>query len=178
MPYKALIMYKMHYKSWKRRILADIELEIAKLLSKAQTKERRILMKNAIFSGVGLVALLCSAAWSLAPASAQDAVLSLLTNLERGQWEVRFRGSGETTQICLRTGYELIQLRHKQANCNRFVVEDGAQQLTVQYTCPGNGYGRTNVRRETSSLVQVESQGIEGGAPFQFTGEARRVGSC
>ena len=42
----------------------------------------------------------------------------------------------------------------------------------------GNGYGRTNLRREISRLVQIESQGIVDGLPFQFAAEARRVGAC
>ena len=57
-------------------------------------------------------------------------------------------------------------------------VEDGAARLTVQYTCPGNGYGRTSIRRETDSLVQLESQGIHQGMPFEMTAEARRTGDC
>lgn len=111
--------------------------------------------------------------------AAQNADLAMLSELEPGAWDIRFRGAGEETRrVCMRTGLELIQLRHSESNCNRFVVEDGAQQVTVQYTCRGNGYGRTNVRRESNTLVQIQSQGIEGGAPFEFSAEARRVSSC
>jgi hypothetical protein len=73
---------------------------------------------------------------------------------------------------------EFIQLKHKQTDCNRFVVEDSAARVTVQYTCPGNGYGRTSIRRETPSLIQLESQGIVDGMPFQMAAEARRTGTC
>ena len=58
------------------------------------------------------------------------------------------------------------------------MVEDAAGEVTVQYSCPGDGYGRTNIRRESGSLVQIESQGIADGRPFQFTAEARRTGAC
>ena len=58
------------------------------------------------------------------------------------------------------------------------VVEDGARDVTVQYTCRGNGYGRTHIRKETGTLVQIDSQGISGGKPFQFTAEARQTGRC
>ena len=58
------------------------------------------------------------------------------------------------------------------------MIEDGANAVTVQYTCQGSGYGRTQIKRETSRLVQIESQGIAGGLPFEFTAEARRVGDC
>ncbi|MDA7787989.1 hypothetical protein N8940_02015 [Sphingomonadaceae bacterium] len=114
----------------------------------------------------------------LVPASAQGSALAMLNGLAKGQWEVRYRGGGATRKICVRTGRELIQLKHTETGCNRFVVEDGSSEVTVQYACAGNGYGRTNIRRETGSLVQIESQGIAGGLPFQFTAEARRTGSC
>ena len=60
-------------------------------------------------------------------------------------------------KICVRTGAELIQLRHREAGCNQFVVEDGAARVTVQYTCPGNGYGRTRIHRVSNRLVEIFS---------------------
>ena len=113
------------------------------------------------------------------PAVAQSASsLAVLDRLTTGQWEVRERGSGSKRQICVRSGYELIQLRHRGAQCSRHVVESGTNEVTIQYTCRGNGYGRTHVRRETGELVQIESQGIADGQPFEFSAEARRTGSC
>lgn len=112
------------------------------------------------------------------PATAQAPTLTMLDKLERGQWVLRIRGSGEQKRICVRTGRELIQLRHTGPNCSRYVVEDSAGQVTVQYSCAGNGYGRTSIRRETATLAQIESQGIADGKPFEFTAEARRTGAC
>lgn len=112
------------------------------------------------------------------PATAQAPTLTMLDKLERGQWVLRIRGSGEQKRICVRTGRELIQLRHAGPNCSRYVVEDSAGQVTVQYSCAGNGYGRTSIRRETATLAQIESQGIADGKPFEFTAEARRTGAC
>ncbi|MGB3795217.1 MAG: hypothetical protein WA957_02830 [Alteraurantiacibacter sp.] len=57
-------------------------------------------------------------------------------------------------------------------------MQDESKEVTVQYTCRGNGYGRTTIRRESRDVVQIRSQGIHGGAPFSIEGEARRVGSC
>lgn len=114
----------------------------------------------------------------LAPAAAQAPSLAMLGTLEDGQWEVRMRDSGESRRVCVRSGQELIQLKHGGTGCSRFVVEDGASAVTVQYTCRGNGYGRTSIRRENPSLVQIDSQGIAGGLPFEFSAEARRVGAC
>lgn len=98
--------------------------------------------------------------------------------LAKGEWTVKQRGKSADRKICVKSGTELIQLVHRESGCSRFVVEDGAARVTVQYTCPSNGYGRTSIRRETGALVQIESQGIHGGMPFQITAEARRTGSC
>ncbi|RJY10345.1 DUF3617 domain-containing protein [Aurantiacibacter aquimixticola] len=123
-------------------------------------------------AGVAGAALL-----AFAPASAQAPGLAMLERLDRGQWTLSMRGGG-SQRICVRTGREFIQLRHRQPGCERFVVGDESNEVTVQYTCRGNGYGRTTIRRESSNLVQVRSQGIHGGRPFSIDAEARRTGSC
>lgn len=133
--------------------------------------------RNKIRTGSVLIAALVSAVIGL-PLAAQSDELSMLAGLSKGEWTITPRGNQATRKICVRSGRELIQLRHSQPDCSRFVVEDGVSSVSVQYTCPGNGYGRTNIRRETPSLVQIESQGIVDGLPFQVTAEARRTGSC
>lgn len=110
--------------------------------------------------------------------AAQGDALAMLTKLPRGQWSVVSRDGGPSRTICLGDPAQLVQLRHGGSSCSRFVVEDAADKVTVQYTCRGNGYGRTSIRKETNTLVQIESQGIAGGLPFQFRAEARRTGVC
>ena len=112
------------------------------------------------------------------PLVAHSAELEMLATLAKGEWTLRIRDDGSQQRICLRDGKELIQLRHRQPGCSRFVVTDAADAIVVQYTCPGNGYGRTSIRREASGLVQIQTQGIYEGAPFSFKGEARHSGSC
>ena len=112
------------------------------------------------------------------PLEAQAPELAMLDGLAKGGWDLRIREDDSQRRICVRNGREFIQLRHKQPGCSRFVVQDGADEVVVQYTCRGNGYGRTSIRREGNSLVQIRSQGIEGGTPFSFSAEARRNGSC
>lgn len=113
------------------------------------------------------------------PVLGQRPALAMLDQLERGRWEIRMRDEDRTVRsICLGDGRRLIQLRHPAASCDRLVVEDEASQITVQYTCRGQGYGRTHIRRETNRLVQIDSQGIVDGLPFAFAAEARRVGDC
>src|SRR5687768_11858504 len=122
---------------------------------------------------LGLAALLAAV-----PFAVNAAELGMLDSLTKGAWSLRIRDDGSAQRICVRDGRELIQLRHKQAGCSRFVVEDSADEVIVQYTCRGNGYGRTSIRREGNGLVQVQSQGIIDGAPFSISGEARHSGTC
>lgn len=130
-------------------------------------------------SPIGIAAAVGMVALGLAlPAAAQTDGLSMLEGLAKGEWTIKNRDGSEDRKICVKTGRELIQLRHPDPDCSRFIVEDGASKVTVQYTCPGNGYGRTNIRKENGALVQIESQGIASGLPFQFSAEARQTGSC
>jgi len=113
------------------------------------------------------------------PASSQRPALAMLDQIEPGRWEIRLRdGSRRAYPICVDNGRKLIQLRHDALNCDRLVVDDRADEVTVQYTCRGRGYGRTSIRRETGRLVQIETQGIAEGLPFEFAAEARRTGDC
>jgi hypothetical protein len=127
---------------------------------------------------IPVVGALALAFGATLPVAAQGDRLAMLGNLAKGEWTIKPRdGSGEL-KICLRTGEELIQLRHEALDCNRFVVEDQPSEVTVQYTCPGDGYGMTSIRRETNALVQIDSQGIASGLPFEFSAEARLTGAC
>jgi hypothetical protein len=123
-------------------------------------------------------ALLLCALGTGGAVSAQGDALAMLTGLQRGKWVVASRDGGPSRTLCLGDPAQLVQLRHAGDACSRYVVEDAADKVTVQYTCKRNGYGRTSIRKETASLVQIESQGIEGGLPFQFKAEARRTGAC
>ncbi len=113
------------------------------------------------------------------PALAQKPALAMLNQLMTGRWELRVRDeSGRSEQFCLQDARRFIQLRHPGRACEQLVVADEPNEVTVQYTCKGQGYGRTNIRRESASLIQIDSQGISGGLPFAFSAEARRVGQC
>jgi len=122
-------------------------------------------------------AILCLSGIAM-PTVAQSSKLAMLDTLAKGEWTVRFRDGSTERKMCLKDGRELIQIRHTGPKCNRFIVDDEASSVTVQYTCAGNGYGRTSIRRETSDLVQIESHGFIAGQPFEFLAEARRTGSC
>lgn len=119
-----------------------------------------------------------SAALLVAPVAAQAPTLIMLGELERGSWQVRDRAGGAPRLVCLGDPRQLLQLRHPRGDCSRYVITDSAAEVTVHYTCPAAGHGRTTIRRETNRLVQIDTQGIVGGAPFSDAYEARRIGPC
>nr|WP_052223214.1 hypothetical protein [Novosphingobium malaysiense] len=113
------------------------------------------------------------------PAYSQKPSLGMLDELDKGAWELRERGDGAAVhKLCVENGRELIRLKHRGMACSSVVVEDKPDEITVQYTCRGRGYGRTHIRRETNRLVQIDSQGIVNGLPFSLVEEGRRVGAC
>ena len=122
----------------------------------------------AVVAGAGLAA----------PLAAQGGATALFGELRLGAWEIRERGEDRARRVCLRSERDLVQLRHRGQTCRRIVIDDSRATATVQYSCTGNGYGRTQIRRESSDLVQLRSDGIEGGSPFSFEAEGRRVGDC
>lgn len=130
---------------------------------------------------MGALSLALSCAIALAPVqvgNAQDQRIAVLDTIKKGQWTIRFRDGSASRQVCVRSGFELVQLRHDQAGCSRVVVSNDPEEVTVQYTCKGDGYGRTTIRRETATLVQLSTQGTASERPFQFFAEARFAGKC
>ncbi|MGQ2934609.1 MAG: hypothetical protein ACT6TB_10290 [Sphingopyxis sp.] len=125
---------------------------------------------------MSLVALGCAAA-SAVPAQAPS--LAMLDRLEKGSWQLRERGKEDVLQtICVGDARRMIQIQHPRSTCSRYVIEDTPNSVTVHYTCPGAGHGRTSIRSETNRLVQIDTQGIADGRPFSQAIEARRTGGC
>jgi hypothetical protein len=112
-------------------------------------------------------------------APAQAPSLAMLDRLEKGRWQLTERGTQNALHsLCLGDARRMIQIRHPRSGCSRFVIEDKHNSVTVHYTCPGAGHGRTTIRSETNRLVQIDTQGIAEGKPFSQAIEARRVGAC
>lgn len=121
-------------------------------------------------AGLGLAAV---------PAPAQAPQLAMMDKLEPGLWNLKARGSGAPTdKVCVRDSKKLLQLRHRDVQCSRFVVSDEPDEVTVTYRCPGGGSGRTTIKYEGKGLVQIDSQGIAQNAPFAFAVEGRFAGAC
>ena len=132
-------------------------------------------MKNTGLIAISLFAL------TAAGKSQADAPVAMpaLDMAQPGLWALKSRDNPASNRaICLKDIRTLIQLEHGSALCNRFVISNGAREITVHYTCPGKGYGRTTIRTETPRLLQIETQGIADNQPFAETIEARRTGEC
>jgi hypothetical protein len=122
-----------------------------------------------------------SAAFGLAcvPAPAQGPELAMLNKVQPGLWKLQERGSGDSAnKLCVRDPRKLLQLRHKDVQCSRFVVSDSPDEVTVTYRCPSGGSGRTTIKYEGRGLIQIDSQGIAQNSPFAFAMEGRYAGAC
>ncbi len=106
------------------------------------------------------------------------APLPLLDGLEPGRWELRGEGNAMIGAVCLGDPAQLVQVQHSGQNCRHLLLTADRRSLAVRYTCPGTGFGRTNILVETPRLARIDSQGIAGGVPFQMRLEARRTGPC
>ena len=112
------------------------------------------------------------------PASSEP--IALAGTLHSGLWEVRFSdGGGDVVQrLCIGDPALLIQLRHHRAGCGRFVIANDADSATVQYSCPGAGWGRTTLHAAGAENLRIDTQGIADKLPFAFSAVARRTGDC
>jgi hypothetical protein len=107
---------------------------------------------------------------------------NLFESIEQGMWQLRpASGSNSSlpvSQYCVGNPERLAQLRHLNAHCSQNIIRSTHNSVTVSYSCRGQGQGITTLRRETGRLIQIQSQGIWNGGPFNFTAEGRRIGTC
>lgn len=130
------------------------------------------LMKTVSVSTAAFLAFAVSA-----PAQSPDLVL--LDGLQKGEWTLKARGSNEPgKKVCLGDPGILLQIQHGDTACSRYVIQDTANSVRVSYKCGSADHGVTTIKRESSGLVQIQSQGIKGNAPFSFNVEGRRTSSC
>jgi len=102
-----------------------------------------------------------------------------LAKLERGRWLVRSAARGGVEHsICLGDPALLLQVEHGGAGCAHEWVRSEASGGAVQYTCPGHGFGRTDLRIETPRVATIDTQGLVDGRPFAYRATARKVSTC
>lgn len=113
-----------------------------------------------------------------APALAQAPGLAMLDTLPTGEWVFNDADQQADRILCVTDWRRILQLQHQAARCTRFTIEDAPGRVRVNYSCGTAGNGQTTIRRETTHLVQIDTQGIEGGMPFSYSYEARYAGAC
>jgi hypothetical protein len=101
-----------------------------------------------------------------------------LAQVERGSWQLVGPSGNALATVCLGDPLLLAQPQHGPQPCSHEVMASDAHSVTVNYTCPGMGRGRTILRVETPRLVQIDSQGLHNGAPFALRAQARKTGPC
>lgn len=135
----------------------------------------------AVMAALGLGTAL--AAMPLVAASGRLAASAPLpravSTLELGLWELRSSQPGSPpTKLCVRDVRQLFQPHHPAQQCHQFVSQDAADHVAVSYDCGQHGQGRTDLRVETSRLIQIDTQGVADGRPFEQRLEGRRIGTC
>ena len=126
------------------------------------------------WGALGLAGLLAAAAPVFAFALPD---LEFFATLERGRWQLR-DSVGEARSVCLASPTVFVQLEHDGVACAQEILANDKGAATVQYSCPGRGFGHTSVRVETPRLARIDTQGLLDGRPFAYRAEARRIGPC
>lgn len=106
------------------------------------------------------------------------ATASVFATAQPGLWEITRNGS-QPVRLCVAATAALAQFEHRNASCERTVIRDDGSQATVHYTCgSGSDFGQSSVKLVTPRALTIETQGISGGAPFNYTLQAHRIGDC
>jgi hypothetical protein len=111
-------------------------------------------------------------------ALAAAAPFPVLDRLEPGLWQLSGSENREIARICLGDPAQFVQIEHRGQACQRSLLGSADRSVTIRYTCPRTGFGRTTILVETPRLAQLDSQGLLNGAPFALHAEARKIGPC
>jgi hypothetical protein len=122
-----------------------------------------------------LFTALAAAALPAALVAANDDPLALL---ETGKWSVKSNDGSSARELCLGDPVQLVRLEHAGMACRDESVAGEPRGATIQYSCPGHGYGHTTLRIETPRVATIETQGLVDGRPFAYRGTARKLGPC
>ena len=131
-------------------------------------------------AAIGACAVVSVALLAAAAPPADGRNRGILASLEPGLWQLRNLADprARLPSLCIGDPSLLLHVQHGAGPCRGEMLEAGASELTVRYSCGQRGIGRTTLSLETPRLVRIDTQGMEGGVPFAFRAEARRVGAC
>jgi hypothetical protein len=131
--------------------------------------------------GKGRAAMALGLACAAAPALALvgDRAADVLAKLERGRWQVRSASQAAVQHsVCLGDPALLLQLEHGLQGCTQQRVATSERNATVEYVCPGRGFGHSTIRIETSTAATIDTQGFVDGHPFSYRATARKLSDC
>src|SRR5689334_8008780 len=90
-----------------------------------------------------------------------------LSQAAPGVWEVTgVPGAKAPIRQCVGDVLALAQFEHRTENCTRHVIRDTPTGAIVEYSCPGGGFGRTEIGLVTPRSLRIDTQGISGELPF------------
>src|SRR4051812_39145507 len=72
-----------------------------------------------------------------------------LAQLEPGKWTMEGSDGANARELCLGDPAQLVRLEHAGLACTHDSVAGDGRGATIQYSCPGHGYGHTILRIET-----------------------------
>ena len=96
-----------------------------------------------------------------------------------GLWQVARSAKGAPEQaLCVADPVVLAQFEHRGGKCSRSILSDRGDKAVIDYSCTDGGFGRSEITLLTPRTLRIATQGISGGAPFNYVLHARRVGNC
>lgn len=102
-----------------------------------------------------------------------------LGQVQPGQWQIHEVGDKAPPRaLCVTDPRRLLQIQHGAAACSFRTISDESNAATVRYVCPGAGNGTTELTVESATVLRLHTQGVQRGAPYDITYEARFAGPC
>lgn len=128
---------------------------------------------------LGAILSVGAAVAAMAVAVAQASLPKALSQAAPGIWEITGVPSAKApVRQCVGDLLALAQFEHRGHNCTPKIIRDGPTATTIEYSCSGGGFGRSEVGLITPRSLRIETQGISDGLPFHYVIQARRVGDC
>ena len=96
-----------------------------------------------------------------------------------GLWEIDgVPGAKAPARECVGSLETLARFEHRSRACSQRVLTDAGTSAVIEYRCGASEFGRSKLTLITPRSLRIETQGISGSLPFNYTLQARRVGDC
>jgi hypothetical protein len=123
-----------------------------------------------ILAAAGLAAAITPSAAEPPPALAQ---------VQGGLWEISGApGSAAPLRQCVAEIAALARFEHRAKSCSATVLKSAGSMTSIEYSCPGAGFGHSEIQVITPRSLRISTQGISDGLPFNYVLQAHRVEDC